>query len=150
MGNSLLVGVRLVHLVALALAMGAATAKNVLLYGCRRQPSRVPFFLAVEGQITAQIIVGQVLLTLSGIAYAYLLDYSLTPRLMAKVGLLSLVWVLGPTIDRVVSPALKRAAADGVEPPSPALERALGRYLFWDLAATGLFYAIVVLWVLTA
>lgn len=150
MSDSLLLGVRVVHLVALALAVGAATAKNVLLYRCRSQPSRVPFFLAVEGPITAQIIAGQVLLTVSGIAYAYLLGYSFTPRLMVKVGLLLLVWVLGPTIDHVVSPALKRAVAGGVEPSSPEVERAVRRYLLWDVLATAVFYAIVVFWVLTA
>ena len=69
---------------------------------------------------------------------------------MVKVGLLLIVWVLGPTIDRVVSPALRRAAAGGVEPPSPELEHAVGRYLLWDVLATAIFYAIVVFWMFTA
>jgi hypothetical protein len=57
----------LVHLVGLAIGLGAATAKLVLLFRCRADAAFVPTYLAVVRPITRQIILGLVLLLLSGI-----------------------------------------------------------------------------------
>ena len=57
----------LVHLVGLAIGLGAATAKLVLLFQCRADGAFVPTYLAVVRPITRQIILGLVLLLLSGI-----------------------------------------------------------------------------------
>ncbi len=141
--------VRLIHLIALALAVGAATAKIFLLLRCRKDPASVTTYLNVEGPITRQIIVGQALLTISGIIYALLLGYGFTSRLIVKIVLVALVWVLGPIIDNVLAPRFKRTAPAPGEPATPEFREALGRYLFWDVAATGLFYAIIAFWMLT-
>ena len=139
--------IRLVHLIAVALAVGAATAKNLLLYRCRKDPSFVPTYLKVEGPITKQIVVGQALLTLTGIVYALLLGYGFTLRLIVKVVLLAILWVLGPAIDNVVGPRFKKTAPAPGEPVTQEFIQALNRYLFWDVVASGIFYAIIILWV---
>ncbi len=147
MDFSIATAVRLVHLTALALAVGGATAKNLLLVRCRRDLAFVPTFLGLERLITRQIIVGQVLITISGVAYAWLLGYGFTPRVVVKVVLVAAVWVLGPCIDTIVAPRMRQHAPGPGQSASPAFQRALSRYVFWDLAATGIYYAVIVFWV---
>jgi hypothetical protein len=148
MEYSLASAIRIVHLVALALGVGAATAKNLLLLRCRKDHTFVPAYLKIEKPITAQIITGQALLTLSGIAYAFLLGYGFTLRLIVKISLVAALWVLGPVIDNVIGPAFKKSAPAAGQLPTPEFAQALNRYLFWDITATGIFYAIIVLWIL--
>jgi hypothetical protein len=147
MNSTAVLIIRLIHLIALSLAVGAATAKNILLFRCRKDSAFVPTYLQVEGPITKQIIAGQVLLTLTGIVYALVLGYAFTPRLIVKVALLASLWVLGPTMDHVLAPKLRRAAPVPGQGATLEFRQALDRYLFWDVAASGLFYAIIVFWV---
>lgn len=125
MAVSLATVVRVVHLIALALGVGAATAKNLLLLKCKKDPAFAPAFLKVQGLVTAQIIVGQALLTLSGIAYAYLLGYGFTPRVIVKVVLVAMLWVLGPFIDNAIAPAFRKAVPAAGHPVTPDFARAL-------------------------
>ena len=79
----------LVHLVGLAIGLGAATAKLVLLFQCRADGTFVPTYLAVVRPITRQIILGLVLLLLSGIGFMAI-GHSFTPRLATKLARLRL------------------------------------------------------------
>jgi hypothetical protein len=134
----------LAHIVGLALGVGAATVKLVLLLRCRSDPARIAAFLEVSGAITRIIIVGLVLLTLSGVARMYP-GFSFTPPLAAKSALVLLLWILGPCIDKVIEPAFVKFAPRTGEPVSAAFLQAQNRYWAAEVAATGLFYVITVL-----
>jgi hypothetical protein len=134
------------HLIGLALAVGSATVKLILLFRCRSDPGFAPTFLAVSGPITRQIILGMVLLTLSGIGWM-LLGYGFTPRLIVKLALFAAIWILGPLLDNVLEPRFKKLAPAPGKPATPAYAGALKQVLAWELVATSLFYVIVVLWV---
>jgi len=142
---SLLTFIRFLHLVGLALAMGAATIKLSLLLKARAVPSYVPAYLAVARPITRQIIAGIVVLALSGI-WSLVLGYPFTPKLAVKLAMVAAILVLGPVIDNVIEPRFRALAPAAGEPPSPAFVLARRRYLVVEALATLLFYAILVLW----
>jgi hypothetical protein len=135
------------HLIGLALGVGAATVKLVLLLKCRADPAFVPVYVRVARPVTRQIILGLVLLTLSGIGWL-LLGYPFTPRLVVKVVLVAAIWVLGPVIDNVVEPKFLTLAPGPAEPGSAAFVRAQKQYLTLEVVATLLFYVIIGMWVL--
>jgi len=137
----------LAHLIGLALAVGSATAKLTLLLKSRADDAFVPAYLAVARPLTRLIVLGLALLTLSGVGWL-LVGYSFTPLLVGKITLVAAIWVLGPIIDNVVEPAFRKLAPRPGEPASPAFIRARQRYLLLEAIATGLFYVIIVMWVL--
>lgn len=137
----------LAHLVGLALAVGCATAKLTLLLRTRTDPAFVPAYLAIARPITRLIVLGLALLTLSGIAWL-LFGYGFTPRLVAKLILVGVIWVLGPVIDNVVEPRFRDLAPGPGGSASAAFVRAQRQYLLIEILATGLFYVIVAMWVL--
>ena len=126
--------------------MGAATAKLVLLFRCRADGAFVPTYLAVVRPITRQIILGLVLLILSGIGFMTI-GHSFTPRLIAKLVLVAAILVLGPVIDNVVEPRFRLLAPRPGSDASPEFVRVRKQYLALELLATGLFYAVVIIWV---
>ena len=137
----------LVHQIGVALAVGAATVKVALLLRCRRDRAFVPVYLAVARPVTHVIIAGMIAVTASGLGWI-LLGYRFTPRLILKVVLVTAAWLIGPLIDNVIEPKFRKAVpvAGGTVPAAYlAAER---QYLAVEIAATGLFYAILVLWVL--
>jgi hypothetical protein len=137
----------LAHLIGLALGVGAATVKVTLLLQTRADPGLVPVYIKVARPITRLIVIGLILLTLSGIGWL-LVGYQLTTTLWVKLALVAAIWVLGPIIDNVAEPRFRKLApATGVT-PSPEFLRTRRRYLTLELTATGLFYAITVFWVL--
>jgi hypothetical protein len=136
-----------VHLIGLALAVGSASAKLTLLLRCRTDHSFLPTYVAVARPVTRLIILGLALLTLSGIGWL-LLGYPLTPLLIVKLALVGVIWVLGPIIDNVVEPKFRELAPGPGESASPAFIRVRQRYLLLEVSATGLFYVIVIMWVL--
>lgn len=136
----------LAHLIGLGLAVGAATVKLSLLLRCRANHAFVATYLAIARPVTRLIITGLALLTLSGIGWL-LAGYSITPRLVVKLALVAAVWVLGPVIDNVAEPKFRTLAPKPGDRPSAEFLSAQGRYLALELAATGLFYVIVVMWV---
>ena len=93
----------LVHLVGLSLSVGAASVKMVLLYRTHADPTFCSTYLAIVRPITRFIIVGLILLTISGIGWLWL-GFRLTPLLSTKIVLVLAVWALGPYIDNVVEP----------------------------------------------
>jgi uncharacterized membrane protein len=140
---------KLLHLFGLSLAVGAATVKVVLLLRSLSDPRLLPAYFAVARPVTKLIITGMVGLALSGIGWLYV-AYDLTPLLTLKLVLFGCVFLLGPIIDNVAEPKVRKFAPSAGEPVSPEFLRARRQYLALELAATGLFYAIVVLWVLRA
>jgi hypothetical protein len=137
----------LAHLFGLALAMGAASVKLMLLLRSRRDHGFVPTYLEIARPVTRLIVLGLILLTLSGIGWL-LLGYPFTTVLIAKLILVGAIWVLGPIIDNVVEPRFARLAPVGDELPSPDFLSTQKRYLALEVAATGAFYGVVALWVI--
>jgi hypothetical protein len=135
------------HVIGLALGVGAATVKLTLLAKCTSDHTFVPVYAAVVRPITRLIIGGLVLLTLSGIGWL-LIGYSFTPRLVAKIILVVVIWVLGPIIDNVVEPKFMKLAPAPGEPGSPEFGRVLRQYLALEAVATGLFWVVIIMWVL--
>ena len=135
----------LVHLVGLGLSLGAAAVKVSLLLACRVDPRQTSAYLLVAPIVTRFIVLGLGLLTVSGITWL-VLGRPVTPLLGAKLGLVAILWVLGPIIDRRVEPAFTRLAPAGGS--SPDLTRARRRYVALELVATALVGVITVLGVL--
>ncbi len=136
-----------VHLIGLAAGVGAATVKLVLLLRCRADRSFVPVYLKVVRPITRLIILGLVLLTLSGIVIL-LIGYPWSDLLLVKLVLVGAVWILGPVIDNIVEPKFSAHAAQSEATSSDAFLRVQQQYLAMEVVATGLFYVIIALWVL--
>ena len=137
----------LAHLIGLALAVGSATAKLRLLLRCKADHAFVPNYVAVARPVTRLIILGLALLTLSGLGWL-LVGYPVTPLLVVKLALVAAIWVLGPVIDNVVEPKFQQLAPEPSALPSPEFMRIERRYLLLEVLATGLFYVIIVIWVL--
>lgn len=134
-----------VHLVGLGLGLGSATVKLVLLARCTADPAFVQTYLQVARPITRQIILGMILLTLSGVGWLFL-GYGLTALLAAKLVLVAGIWVLGPVIDNVVEPRFRALAPAPGGPPTPGFLQIQRRYMVWEIVATSLFYIIIVMW----
>ncbi|HSB18756.1 MAG TPA: hypothetical protein VLD85_01975 [Anaeromyxobacteraceae bacterium] len=137
----------LIHLLGLGLAVGAAAVKLTLLLRGRADAAAIPAYLAVAAPVTRLIVVGIALATLSGIGFLAL-GRPLTPILIAKLGLVAAMWVLGPIIDRAVEPRFARLAPSPGSPASPGFARAQGQHLALEVLATSLLCAIAVLGVL--
>lgn len=135
------------HLIGLALAVGSATVKLVLLLRCRAHPPFAATFLEVSGPVTRLIILGMILLSISGIGWLFL-GYGLTARLAVKLALFASIWVLGPVIDKRIEPRLRNLAPRPGDAATPAYAGALRGYLVWETVATALFYVIVLIWMI--
>jgi pimeloyl-ACP methyl ester carboxylesterase len=136
----------LAHLIGLSLGLGGGTATLALLLKAKNDHAFVPAHLAAARPVTRLIIVGLVLLILSGIGFMFA-GYHLTPRLVVKLVLVGTILVLGPIIDNVIEPVFRELAPKPGESASPAWIRVQRRYLVVEAIATGLFYAIAVIWV---
>ena len=132
------------HLVGLALGLGAATVKLVLLLICRTDPAFIPHYLRVAKPITRQIVLGMIILSLSGIGWL-LIGYEFSALLIVKIILVGGMFVLGPIIDNVVEPKFHRLAPAANAVPSPEFRSVQKQHLAFEVAATLLFYAIFAL-----
>ena len=132
------------HLLGLALAVGAATVKFTLLLKCSSNIAFAQHYMEVARPVTRLIILGLVLLTLSGISWIAL-GFSLTPLLSVKVFFVAVVWVLGPIIDNVVEPKFRRLLPAPGEAPTPAFSRVQKQYVALEGIATGLLYVITIM-----
>lgn len=137
----------LVHLVGLALGVGAGTVKLILLLKGRSDYGFLPTYFRVSKAITRTIITGVVLLTLSGAAWVFL-GYELTRLLVVKLVLVAGIWVLGIYIDTAVEPQLQKLLPSPGEAPSPTFRRIQKRHLMIELLADASFYLIMIIWVL--
>ena len=137
----------LFHILGLALGVGAATVKLRLIFKCNSSLDFVPVYLKVARPVTMIIILGQVLLTLTGIGWMFV-GYSFSPLIISKMVLLGLLWVLGPLIDNVFQPKFEKAAPSSGENASPSFIKSLKQLLAAEIAATGMYYALMILGVL--
>lgn len=137
----------LAHLIGLALGLGGATVKLALLLRCRADTAFVATFMGVVRPITRIIISGMVVLTLSGVGFL-MIGYPLRSTLVVKLAMVGALWVLGPVIDNVAEPKFRLLAPEAGAQASPEFVRAERRYLAMEALATGLFYAVVIMWVL--
>lgn len=137
----------LTHLIGLVLAVGAASVKLLLLLRCAADRALLPCYLKVVRLISRQIILGIILLTLSGIGWL-IMGYHLTVALVVKLVLVGAIWVIGPVIDNVVEPRFRALVPAAGEAASPALIRMEKQYLALEIIATSLFYIIMTMWVL--
>ena len=136
-----------VHLVGLALAVGAATVKLVLLIKFRSNSELIPVFIKASKPITQLIITGLFLLTFSGIGWL-LMGYSFTTLLIIKLIFVAAIWILGPVIDNVIEPKFLKLAPVSGQQASPEFAGALNKYLGMEIIATGFFYVIIIIWIL--
>lgn len=137
----------LAHLIGLALAVGSATSKLTLLFRTKVDRTFLPTYVAATKPLTRLIVLGLALLTLSGVGWL-LLGYPFTPLLVVKLALVLSIWVLGPIIDNVVEPRFQKFAPKLGESASSEFIRAQHSYLMLETLATGLFYVIIVIWIL--
>ena len=133
-----------IHLLALAFGVGAATVKIVLLIKCNTHHSFLSTFFKVAKPITQLIIAGLVLLTLSGLGWLFI-GYSYTLLFIAKLILVGAVWVIGPIIDNVVEPKFMKLAPLTGETATPEFIRIQRQYFMMEVTATALMYVITIL-----
>jgi hypothetical protein len=133
------------HLVGLALAMGSATVKLVLLIRTTRDQSLIAAFARVSRPITHLLVAGMLILLGSGLGWLFL-GYPLDGYLVVKLVLVAAIFVLGPVIDRLLEPAFHRLAPSPGQTPSEEFLRARRWFLGVEALATLFFYAITVFW----
>jgi len=136
-----------VHLVGIALAVGAATMKNILTLKCNSDPGYIAVYRQVVRSLTKTIIAGMVLLTLTGVTWL-ITGYPLDTLIIIKMSLFVAVWILGPLVDNVFEPRFFNSAPVGDAAPSAEFIRAKNNYMAIDFLATAVFYAIILMWVL--
>lgn len=139
--------VRLVHFIGLGLALGAATTKLVLQLRSTKDQGFVAAYIAVDKPITGLILAGTGLLALSGIVWL-LVGYPLQPLLIFKIVLVVLAVGVGASMGRFIEPAYIRLAPKPGEAASAAFVRVQRQYLLAECLATGLYYLIVIIWIL--
>jgi len=137
----------LMHLIGFSLGVGSATVKLVLLFRCYSNHEFLNIYLKVTKPVTKLIVVGMILLTLSGIGWLFV-GYPFTTLLIVKVGFVGLIWVLGPIIDNVVEPKFEKLAPLPGDLASPAFTSIQRKHLALEIAATVLMYTITIMGVL--
>ena len=138
----------IIHVIGLALGVGAATVKLVFLYKSRSHTELIPVFFNVSRIVTPLIILGMILLTLSGIIWI-IIGYSITTALGIKLGLVLALWMLGPYMDKVVEPKFYKLATTPAMKGSAELMQVQKQYLTMEVTATLIYYVIIVYWLLT-
>ena len=133
-----------VHLVGLSLGVGAATAKLTLLIKSKVDHDFVSTYLKVTRPITRIIIIGLILLTLSGVTWI-LLGTTFTSLFVFKLMLVLVIWVLGPIIDNVVEPKYIKFAPVAGNQASQEFKTIQKWLLILETAATLDFYIIIIL-----
>lgn len=134
------------HLIGLALGVGAASTKLLLLLKARADLAFVPVYVQVDRPITRLILSGTLLLILSGIGWLAI-GYPLTPKLVTKLVLVVAIIVTGAIMDRVIEPRFRKLAPAQGEPTAPAFTRVQTQYVAMEITATLLFYAVIIYWV---
>jgi Na+-transporting methylmalonyl-CoA/oxaloacetate decarboxylase gamma subunit len=137
----------LVHLIGLSLGVGAATVKLMLLLKAKSDPEFVGTYLKVNRPITRILIIGLILLTLSGIIWIFQ-GVAFTTIFIIKLILVLAIWIMGPIIDNVVEPKYKKLAPVAGNQISPEFIRIQRKLLIIETIATLDFYIIIILGVL--
>ena len=137
----------LTHLLGLGLALGSATTKLTLLLKSKTDHVFVSTYVAVTKPITRLILIGTALLVVSGIGWL-LLGYPWSNLLIMKLVLVGIIIALGTTLDKLVEPKFLKLAPNSGQQPSPEFSQIENRYILIETTATGLYYVIVVMWLL--
>ena len=137
----------MIHLVGLALGVGSATAKVVLLQKCYRDSTFVPVYLKVMKPLTQVLVLGLVLMTLSGIIWL-VMGFGFPAPMIVKLVLVGTVWVLGLLIDNVTEPRFRKLAPVNGEAPSQAFIQIQKKHLALEITATLIFYIIMAIGIL--
>jgi hypothetical protein len=136
--------VTFIHLSGLVLGVGAATVKLALMLSANFDRTLVPAYLRVSKVITRFIVLGLVILTISGVVLL-VLGAKFTPLLVAKLVMVAAVWGIGPFIDKAVEPKFARLAPAPGEEATPEFISIQKRYLRLEAAALFLFYVATVM-----
>lgn len=137
----------LIHIIGLILGVGAATVKTILLLKSKSDYLFVPVYIKITKPVTKLIVSGLVLMTLSGLGFL-LYGYPFSIGLIIKLILVGAVWLIGPYIDKVIEPEFQAQAEITDNPASAEFQSIQKKYFTAELVATGLFYLIVVYWML--
>jgi hypothetical protein len=135
-----------VHIIGLAIGVGAATVKLVILIKARQDNTIVPYYLKVAKPITQLIIFGIVLLTISGIGFI-IEGYPLTTQLTIKLIFVALLWIIGPIIDNAIEPEFIKSAPAIGDQPTQEFTKVHKKYLTLEILATLIFYIVIVIWI---
>lgn len=128
-----------IHLLGLSLAAGSATVKILLLLRCNKNHGFFPVYFQVTKLVTKLIIAGMILLTLSGIAWI-IRGYAFEPLLIFKLVVVAGIWIIGPVIDNVAEPKLKKYYPLPDHGSSPEFIRAQKQHLSLEIVATIMMY----------
>lgn len=139
--GTLATALSIIHLVGLVLGLGAATVKIVLLLKSRVDPAFLHVYLRASKPITKLIVLGTIILILSGIGWLFY-GYSLSTLMIVKIVLVAAMFGLGMTIDNAVEPKVHKLAPAPNETPSPEFREIQKLHFALEVAATLLFYAI--------
>jgi len=137
----------LMHLIGLSLGVGAATVKMVLVIKSNADPEFLRVYLKVTKIVTRLIVLGILILTLSGIGWL-IYGYSFSPLLILKIVMVGLMWLLGPIIDNVFEPRLVKTAPMPGKTPTPDFIHVQKTHLVLEFIATALMYAITIVGVM--
>ncbi len=135
---------RLLHLLGMALTVGAAAVKATLLVETSFDAAFAAIYLRVARPVTRLILLGMALAVLSGIGWIAL-GRPFTPALLVKVVLVAALVGVGAVIDKVVEPRFARLAGDARTAASAEAARIGRQYLAAELAATAPIFAIAAL-----
>jgi hypothetical protein len=137
----------LAHLIGLALGVGSATAKVVLLLKCRRDINFLPVYLRVMKPLTQILVSGLILMTLTGIIWL-ILGYGFNNLLIVKLFFVGGVWIVGIYIDNVTEPSFKKLAPAEGQAATVDFLQIQRKHLIFEIVGALLFYIIMVLGVL--
>lgn len=137
----------LVHLAGMALGVGFATAKVVLLLRCNKDAAFLRVYLKVVKPLTNILVLGLIMMTLSGITWL-VLGYGFSNLMILNLVFVGIVWILGLIIDKISEPRFLRLAPDASEEPSPAFISIRNKHLALEIIAALVFYTLIVMGVL--
>jgi len=137
----------LAYLIGLALGLGSATVKIVLLMKCHKNHNFFPHFFRVSKPITKLLVTGIILLILSGAGWL-IYGYPISTLMVVKIILVGLVFISGSLIDYFIEPRLAKAVLSAVAEPSSSFAKIQQQHLALEILATLAMYAITVMGVL--
>ena len=129
----------LVHLVGIALAVGAATVKLNLVMKGSSNPELFSSYFQLVKPITRLLILG--------IGF-FVIGTSLSTLLIIKMILVLFMWILGPVIDNVFEPRLQKLVVAHDSTMSASFVHARKQYLLIEALATGVMYIITIMGVM--
>ena len=137
----------IVHVIALSLAAGTAFVKLLLVFRCKKSAAFYNDYFKLAPMLSKLIITGMILLTVSGITWI-IIGYSVNLLLAVKIVVVTGIWILGPMIDNMAEPKLRKYLPTQDQTPSAEFIRAQKQHLRLEIAATVLMYAALVMGVL--